>query len=262
MEPRANSIFEIQLPQFKGPFDLLLFFIERDELDIYDIPIHKITEDFLHYIQKMQELNLEVASEFILVAATLMKIKAQMLLPRKKLDEDGNEIDPREELVQKILEYKQFKEISEKLAQIEEEQMQKVKRSAAENELRSIAELHRTELELEHLTISKLYTVFQKLLKQMESRGQESMHEVNFIKYSIEEEKADITIRLEREGKITFEQLFEKIEYRLHAIYHFLAILELVQENKVQLIVGEGTNNFWISISDASHATEETISED
>jgi segregation and condensation protein A len=101
-QPSENNVFEIALPQFKGPFDLLLFFIERDELDIYDIPIHNITADFLDYIHKMREFNIEVASEFILVAATLMKIKAQMLLPRKQLDEDGNEIDPRKELIQKI----------------------------------------------------------------------------------------------------------------------------------------------------------------
>ncbi len=256
-EPKANSIFEIELPQFKGPFDLLLFFIERDELDIYDIPIHTITEDFLHYIQKMQEFNMEVASEFILVAATLMKIKAQMLLPRKKLDEEGNEIDPREELVQKILEYKQFKEVSLKLAEIEEEQMQKVKRSGAEKELKDIAELYRTELELEHLTINKLYVVFQKLLKQKDLREEDNTHQVKFVSYSIEEEKSSIINFLMADGRKTFEELFEKIEYRLHAIYHFLAILELVQEAKVKLTIGEGKNNFWISISEADG--EETI---
>ena len=256
-EPKANSIFEIELPQFKGPFDLLLFFIERDELDIYDIPIHTITENFLHYIQKMQEFNMEVASEFILVAATLMKIKAQMLLPRKKLDEDGNEIDPREELVQKILEYKQFKEISLKLAEIEEEQMQKVKRAAAENELKQIAELYRTELELEHVTVNKLYTVFQKLLKQKELREEDNTHQVKFVSYSIEDEKISILDTLSSDGQKTFEDLFEKIEYRLHAIYRFLAVLELVQESRIKLTLGEGKNNFWVSMSTSDG--EETI---
>lgn len=257
--PKENSSFEIQLPQFKGPFDLLLFFIERDELDIYDIPIHSITEDFLHYVQKMQEFNMEVASEFILVAATLMKIKAQMLLPRKKLDEEGNEIDPREELVQKILEYKQFKEISLKLAEIEEEQMHKIKRAFAEKELKSIAELHRTELEMENLTITKLYTVFQKLLKQKELRENVSTHEINFFRYSIEEEKNFILEGLDRDGQKTFENLFANIVYRLHAIYHFLAILELVQESKIKLTIGEGSNNFWIARTEENHVTEETI---
>ncbi len=105
-----NSNYTIKLSQFEGPFDLLLFFIERDELDIYDIPIAKITEDFLAYVREMESLNLDLASEFILVAATLIRIKAKMLLPRKELDENNEEIDPRKELVQKLLEYKAVKE--------------------------------------------------------------------------------------------------------------------------------------------------------
>ena len=96
--------YTIKLPQFEGPFDLLLFFIERDELDIYNIPIATITNDFLEYIYSMERLNIDVASEFILVASSLMRIKAKMLLPRRELDEQGNEIDPREELVQRLME--------------------------------------------------------------------------------------------------------------------------------------------------------------
>ena len=97
--PNNSETFEIKLPLFEGPFDLLLFFIERDELDIHDIPISKITEDFLNYLHHLEQMNVEVASEFILVAATLMRIKAKMLLPRPTLDDEGNEIDPREELI-------------------------------------------------------------------------------------------------------------------------------------------------------------------
>ena len=112
-----QDTYEIKLPQFEGPFDLLLFFIERDELDIQDIPIFKLTTDFLDYIHKMETLNIEVASEFILVAATLMRIKAKMLLPRKEVDPvTGKEIDPREELISRLLEYKKFKEASGSVA--------------------------------------------------------------------------------------------------------------------------------------------------
>src|SRR4026209_2966540 len=98
-----NPSYQIKLPQFEGPFDLLLFFIERDELDINDIHIRKITDDFLEYLRQAEAMNIDLASEFILVAATLMRIKAKLLLPRKDLDEQGNEIDPREELVQKLV---------------------------------------------------------------------------------------------------------------------------------------------------------------
>ena len=108
-----SDTFQIKLAVFEGPFDLLLFFIERDELNIYDIPIAKITDEFLGYIHEFDSMNIELASEFILVAATLMRIKAKMLIPRRELDEKGEEIDPREELVNRLIEYKKYKEITE-----------------------------------------------------------------------------------------------------------------------------------------------------
>ena len=114
----ANDTFTIKLAKFEGPFDLLLFFIERDELDIYDIPIAKITKDFLAYIRELEEMNIDLASEFIVVAATLMRIKAKLLLPRKQIDEQGNEIDPREELVSRLLEYKRYKSVLDELRQL------------------------------------------------------------------------------------------------------------------------------------------------
>lgn len=107
--------FAIKLPVFEGPFDLLLFFIEKDELDIHNIRIAKITDDFLKYIHQFNVLNIEMASEFIFVAATLMRIKAKMLLPRQELDEDGQDIDLKKDLVQKLLEYKSYKEVAEDL---------------------------------------------------------------------------------------------------------------------------------------------------
>ena len=115
MHADVEEGFEVKLPQFEGPFDLLLFFIERDELNIHDIPIARITDDFLNYIQHLNSLNMEVASEFIFVAATLMRIKAKMLLPRPELDAEGNEIDPKQDLVQKLIEYKKFRLAAEEL---------------------------------------------------------------------------------------------------------------------------------------------------
>src|SRR6476660_6292013 len=123
-----NTSYQIKLPQFEGPFDLLLFFIERDELDIYNIPITKITNDFLDYIHQQESVNIELSSDFILFISTLMRIKAKLLLPRKELDEQGNEIDPRQELINKILEYRRFKEASARLADLEATRMLLVKR--------------------------------------------------------------------------------------------------------------------------------------
>jgi segregation and condensation protein A len=246
MSQTENQTFEIALPQFHGPFDLLLFFIQRDELDIYDIPITKITEDFLTYIHQMKQMNIELASEFILVAATLMKIKAQMLLPRKKLDEEGNEIDPREELVQKIIEYKQYKEFSEKLQELELEQLHKMRRRSAKAEIEQIAKLYETDFEMERITITKLMRVFQNLLEKKRVQEDTVHHQINKISYDIAFEKELILNKLGEKEKVDFERLFDDIENRLHAIYHFLAILELVQEEKIKLTIGEGINNFWI----------------
>src|SRR5919206_2505557 len=131
----ATETYQIKLPQFEGPFDLLLFFIERDELDIYNIPITRIINDFLSYIHKQESLNIELSSEFILFISTLMRIKAKMLLPRKELDEQGHEIDPRQELVDKILEYKKYKEAAARMAELEAERLLLAKRGNVQKEL-------------------------------------------------------------------------------------------------------------------------------
>src|ERR1700749_4884830 len=133
-----SASYQIKLPQFEGPFDLLLFFIERDELDIYNIPITKITNEFLDYIHTLEQLNIELASEFILFISTLMRIKAKMLLPRRELDAQGNEIDPRQELVDKILEYKRFKEASEEMMMLEAERLLQQKRGNIRLELETL----------------------------------------------------------------------------------------------------------------------------
>jgi segregation and condensation protein A len=254
MEP--NTSFEISLPHFKGPFDLLLFFIQRDELDIYDIPIAKITENFLDYMHKMQEMNIELASEFILVAATLMKIKAQMLLPRKILDDEGNEMDPRQELVQKILDYKQFKELSQTLMELESEQIQHVARTSAIEEIESIAKLYQTDFEMENVSISKLMRTFQVLLQQKYNAEKVDIHQIKTIFYDISIEKSKILERIQSTIKLDFTALFETIQSKIHAIYYFLAILELVQEQKINIVLSDKINQFWISLNQENNTME------
>jgi len=144
-----QDTFRIVTTSFEGPFDLLLFFIERDELDIYDIPISKITEDFLGYLHQCEELDLDVASEFILVAAKLMRIKAKMLLPRKEINELGEEIDPREELVARLLEYKQFKETLEEFKTNEHQRSLEYTRGNQAKDLKAIAQKALVDVELE-----------------------------------------------------------------------------------------------------------------
>ncbi|MCB0665806.1 MAG: segregation/condensation protein A, partial [Saprospiraceae bacterium] len=166
MSDQNYNTYTIKLPQFEGPFDLLLFFIERDELDINNIPIAKITDDFLEYIRHIEALNIDLASEFIVVAATLMRIKAKMLLPRKAIDEEGNEIDPREELVQKLLEYKRYKETLDSFRQKEEDRANMFGRGIAKDELRRIAELALVDAELESISLFKLLKAFENVMEQ------------------------------------------------------------------------------------------------
>ncbi len=238
--------FEIKLPLFEGPFDLLLFFIERDELDIYDIPIAKITKDFLDYIHIMENLNIEVASEFILVASTLMRIKAKMLLPRPVLDDEGNEIDPREELVQHLLEYKKYKSVIAELAAFENSRLEKEARGNLVKEIKALSAINNVEAEIQDLDLYKLCKIFEKAMKRFEEAQNKPTHNVVQYPYTIEKQKDFILARLEAHGKLSFEKIISYNPQKIAVIYNFLAILELLQNNLVTLVGGDNFNNFWI----------------
>lgn len=188
----TNGTYTIKLPQFEGPFDLLLFFIERDELDIYNIPITKVTDDFLAYIKQMEALNVDLASEFIVVAATLMRIKAKMLLPRKEVNAEGEEIDPREELVHKLLEYKRYKSVLDEMRQMENERALREKRGNVLPDLQKIAIKNLADAELEQLTLFKLLKTFQKVIERFEDAQRVTTHKVTVYHYTIENQKEHI----------------------------------------------------------------------
>lgn len=238
--------FEIKLPLFEGPFDLLLFFIERDELDIYDIPISKITHDFLDYIHKLEKMNIEVASEFILVAAKLMRIKAKMLLPRPQLDEEGNEIDPRDELVKHLLEYKKYKSVVEEFANLEEEQLFKEKRGNINKELKKLSEAVNVESELQNVDLYKLLKVFQQVMERYKLEQEKPTHTVQEFPYTIAAQKSYLMDKLSTQKKVSFEKIIQDNPYKIAVIYNFLAILELLQSGIITLHLGIGYNNFWI----------------
>ncbi len=242
-----DDTYKIKLPQFEGPFDLLLFFIERDELDIYDIPIAQITDEFLRYTHQLDELNIEVASEFILVAATLMRIKAKTLLPRKELDEEGNEIDPREELVQRLIEYKKFKEVTDALRELEADRLLKNKRGNTQTEVRKIAELYSTEAELENLELYQLMKAFKRVMAKMEERENRPVHTVVKYHFTIKDQKSYLLTSVQKKDKVAFEDIFIQLDNRVHAVFTFLAMLELIQENFLQIKMGIGMNNFWLT---------------
>ncbi|MEX2565738.1 MAG: segregation/condensation protein A [Cyclobacteriaceae bacterium] len=238
--------FEIKLPLFEGPFDLMLFFIERDELDIYDIPISKITYDFLEYIHHLERMEIEVASEFILFAATLMKIKSKMLLPRPELNEEGEEIDPREELIRHLLEYKKYKSVIGELSELENLRMSRHERGNVDHELKSLSSLDQVDAEMQDLDLYKLLKVYQKVLTKYASRSDQTKHTVIQYPYTIDQQKELVMDTLSHKKKVPFTDFIEFNPEKIFIIYTFLAILELLQLTMVTIKIGEGFNNFWV----------------
>jgi segregation and condensation protein A len=241
--------YNIKLPQFEGPFDLLLFFIERDELDIYDIPVAKITNDFLDYIRHLENLNIDVAGEFILVAATLMRIKAKMLLPRKDLDEQGNEIDPRQELVQKLLEYKSYKEIFADLQLLEDDRQKKTHRGNILVELQVIANQAMADAELENLTLFRLLKTYQDILQRFNNKEERIVHTVVHYNYTLEERREFLVAFIFENKTVDAKMLLSSCENRMHAIFTFLALLDLLQQEIFSIVINSVNCNDFVLIA-------------
>lgn len=251
--------FEIKLPQFEGPFDLLLFFIERDELDIMNIPISQITNDFLEYMHHAEQMNIELAGEFILVASTLMRIKAKMLLPRVEKDEQGNEIDPRADLVNKLLEYKQYKLATEEFRQMETDREKVFERGNLIKELSKIAlyaDGTNYNAELNNLTLFKLMMTFEKVMQRFK-KMEEVRHTVIQYPYTLDEERDRVVDLVKHKGKVFFTDMFSHCHTRMHAVFVFLGILDLIQSRLVSLLLSEGFNNFYLCHPEVSEVHAE-----
>ncbi|MEO6313382.1 MAG: segregation/condensation protein A [Chitinophagaceae bacterium] len=242
--------YQIKLAQFEGPFDLLLFFIERDELDIYNIPITKIINDFLDFVHSEEKLNIELSSEFILFVSTLMRIKAKMLLPRKEIDALGNEIDPRQELIDKILEYKKYKEAAAQMADMEAIRMLMVKRGNLQKEIASIGEEAGEGTEIQNITLYKLMKSFEKAMQRMYDRNHQPVHTVVRYNYTMEQSREFLLTKVQKEKTTAFEKIFDICENRIHALFLFLSLLELTQAKYMFIITGEGRNNFIIEFNE------------
>ncbi|HEX8021618.1 segregation and condensation protein A [Mucilaginibacter sp.] len=243
----TDDSFAIRLPQFEGPFDLLLFFIERDELDIHDIPIAKIADDFLHYLHQMTSLNMEIASEFIFVAATLMRIKAKMLLPRYGTEEAGDDPDTKENLIRKLIEYKKFKEACEEIRPMEDERFKQEKRGNIKHDLEQVEKVAVPGEELSELTLYRLMVVYERMVRNFTRRNEEVKHTVVQYPYTIEKQKKAVADLLKINKMLDFKAIAKESENKVHFVYNFLAVLEMLQQDLIDIQIGLGYNNFWIS---------------
>ncbi len=239
-------MYKIKLQQFEGPLDLLLFFIKRDELDIYDIPISKITKDFMEYLQMMEEMNLEIAGDFILMAATLMQIKVRMLLPREK-NEKGEEIDPREDLVKALLEYKRYKEVSEEFSVLESEQRKIFYRGFYNADTKE----NPPEIEtlLKNITVYDLIKAFK---RAMEKAVDEPVHKIVKINVTIEEQMNYILEKIKAKKSLGFIELVSQLKEKIRIIVTFLALLEMVKLGKIDLRESQDFNDFEIVSTEAN----------
>lgn len=226
-------MYRVQLKNFEGPLDLLLFFIKRDELNIYDIPISHITHEFLEYIRLMEELDLDVASEFIYMASMLMSIKARMMLPFEGDDEDElDEDDPRYELVQKLLEYKRYKEMAEKMTIIDEETQKKYYRGYTDADE---VEKQATGEALKDVTLFDLMGAFRKVLADI--KRQHTYHKVEKVTYTVEEQSEYILQTLQEHGRRSFIDICMELANRALVVVTFLATLEMLKEQQINVFI-------------------------
>lgn len=238
-------MYRVQLHNFEGPLDLLLFFIKRDELDIYDIPISYITEQFLEYLHLMEELDLDVASEFVLMASMLMSIKAKMMLPREETDDDEelDESDPRYELVQRLLEYKRYKEMAGKLADIDEATRKKYGRGYYEAD---VVEKQASGEALKDVTIFDLIAAFRKVLSDIERNT--VVHKIEKVETTIEKQTEYVLYTLQNRGKQSFKELCQGLTSRVMIVVTFLAVLEMIKEQQINLYLMDTPTDFYIDL--------------
>lgn len=242
------SVFKVRIPDFEGPLDLLLFFIRRDELDIYNIPIAYITQEFLSYIRVMQMLDLELAGEFIVMAATLMHIKVRMLLPRTESEEGEEEIDPRAELTQRLLEYKRFKESAEELGKLEIDQRERYFRSLFKYDVKKAAVTEDEDV-LEDVTMFQLIKAFQRAMMNIPKKV---VHEVRAIPWSIEDQGAWLMKRFEQRSRYNFLEIMREMKEKMQVVVTFIALLELVRAQRVRVEIFGQFNDIDIIRTDAA----------
>jgi len=230
--------YRVALENFEGPLDLLLFLIKKNEVDIHDIPVARITQQYLQYLEVLEFLDLENAGEFVLMAATLIRIKAKMLLPRPETEDEEAE-DPREELVQRLLEYQSFKEVAGELSGLESKQRHFYPLS---NFAFTPDDEEEEELGPE-LTLYDLMAAFIEVLKKAPARTE---HTVEQIPVTTEEQAEFLLNYLEKKERVLFTELMTQFKDRIILIVTFVALLELVKSKRLSLNQSQPFSEIWI----------------
>jgi segregation and condensation protein A len=230
-------MYLVRFTDFEGPLDLLLFFIKRDELDIYNIPIAKITKEFLSYLHLMASLDLEVAGEFIVVAAELMQIKVRMLLPRD--ESSAEEEDPRAELVRRLVEYKRFKEMSQEMSKMELEQRKVHYRGF----FHADAKLEPAEDPQESLREISLFNLIAAFKKAMDQMPRKVVHEVSLLNVTVDEQMSFVMDFLRVHGPTTLLRMIAHMTEKIRVIVTIIALLELTKNKIISLAAVAGEDD-------------------
>ena len=221
--------YRVSLDNYSGPMDLLLYLIRREEVDIHDVPLARIIDQYLQYVELLRELDPNAAGEFLVLAATLMEIKTRMLLPAPEAldgDEEGPGIDPRADLIRQLLEYKEFKDASTDLREMLDRQSQRFPRRPPRFESSDD-----TQIDLEDVQVWDLFDSFSRVMESIGTRS--DSHEVIYDDTPVELHAADILDRLQREGPLSFAQVFEGRTVRSEIVGLFLAMLELMRQRQI-----------------------------
>ncbi len=230
-----------KLEKFEGPLDLLLHLIEKNKVNIYDIPITEITDQYMEYVRKMDEEDLDVVSEFLVMAATLLDIKARMLLP-KEINEEGEEEDPRAELVMRLLEYKKFRLMSEELKDLETGADRVFyKDPTIPPEVKEYEEPVDLDKLLDGVTLTKLQKIFEAVMKRQQDKIDPVRSTFGTIKkepVSLEEKITSVLGYARKHRKFSFRQMLEKQRDKTEVVVTFLALLELMKVGKIHLDAG------------------------
>lgn len=234
---RSSEAYQVELSGFQGPMDLLLYLINKEQVDIYDIPIARITEQFIKHIEVMQAISLDTAGEFIAMAATLMVIKMKMLMPSHHDDEEEEE-DPRAELVRKLLEYKRFKEAAEALQKAESDRRQYHTRTARFP--------FTEDLDLEPKLRIEMYDLLTALAGIYDRIQAKPLHEVTREPYTVEEKMSLIEEKIGGGHMVNFLELFADIGLKMEVIVTFIAILELVKRGRLEFLQTELRGQIWL----------------